>query len=130
MTGQPGQKQSLLDLGIFAKDYLTTDYKPVFLRKDGPLLVFQLNQRGTDNKSNEVVWVDPKTSITVKRQSVSGKKIMTKEMRYLYPQQVRPGIFVPTRIEIYNQFGKLGAVQDVSDIKANLGVDEGLFDVS
>jgi outer membrane lipoprotein-sorting protein len=130
VANQPGQKQSLMDLGIFARDYLTTDYAPVFLRKEGNLDVFQLNQRNTDNRSHEIVWVNPKTSITERRVSYNGDGKLTKELRYVKPQQIRPGIFVPTQIEIYNQFGKLGVVQDVQDIKVNLGVDEAQFDVS
>lgn len=127
VADQPGQKQSLMDLGIFAKDYLTTDYKPVFLRKDGGLLVYKLVQRNTDNKSHEVVWVNPKTFITERRQSINGDNKLQKELRYKNARAVRPGIWVPMRIEVYNQFGKLGAVQNVEDAKVNLGVDESQF---
>ena len=130
VSTQPGQKQSLLDIGIFAKDYLTTDYEPIFLRKEKTLLVYKLKQRNSTNGSNEIIWVDPLTSIIVKRMSYNGDGKLTKELRFVKPQMVRKGIYVPTRIEIYNQFGKLGAVQDVSEIKVNLGVDESLFDVS
>jgi outer membrane lipoprotein-sorting protein len=126
----PGQKQSLMDLGIFATDYLNTDFKPVFQRQEGGLLVYKLVQRNTENKSHEMVWVNPKTSITERRQTFNGDSVLQKELRYKNPRQIRPGIWVPTRIEIYNQFGKLGAVQDIEDIKVNLGVDEEKFNVS
>ena len=39
--GQPGQKQTLMDLGIFAKDYLTTDYLPTFVKTDGKIAGIQ-----------------------------------------------------------------------------------------
>ena len=130
VANQPGQKQSLLDLGIFAKDYLATDWKPTFLREENGLDVFQLSLRAVGNNSKEIVWVNPKTMITERRMSYNGDPKLIKELRYLKPMQIRPGIWVPTRIEIYNQFGKLGAVQDILNIKVNLGVDESLFDAS
>ena len=127
VADQPGQKQSLMDLGIFARDYLTTDYKPVFLRKDGGLMIYKLVQRNTDNKSHEVVWVNPKTFITERRQSFNGDNKLQKEIRYKNARVIRPGIWVPLRIEVYNQFGKLGAVQSVEDVKVNLGVSDSQF---
>ena len=130
VSDQPGQKQSLLDLGIFARDYLQTDYEPQFVRREGGLIVYKLVQRGTTNHSHEIVWLNPKTALIERRQSFSGDNVLKKELRYKLPQQVRPGIWIPTRIEIYNQFGKLGAVQTVEGIKVNLGVDESKFDVS
>lgn len=130
VASKPGQKQTLMDLGIFARDYLTTDYKPNLVRKEGNLLVFKLTQRNTENKSHEVVWVNPKNSVIEKRQSVNGDNILQKEMRFVNPQQIRPGIWVPTRIEIYNQFGKLGAAQAIENIKVNLGVNEDAFKIS
>lgn len=130
VSTQPGQKQSMMDLGVFSTDYLTTDYKPTLLRKEGNLVVFDLTQRNTDNRSHEIVWVNPKTSITERRMSYNGDGILKKEMRYRKPVEVKPGIWVPTRIEIFNQFGKLAAVQDVEDLKVNAGVDESKFDVS
>lgn len=127
VAGKPGQKQSLLDLGLFARDYLTTDYRPVYLRKDSGLLVYKLVQRNTDNKSHEVVWVNPKTFITERRQSINGDGELQKELRYKNARAVRPGIWIPMRIEVYNQFGKLGAVQNLEDVKVNLGVSESQF---
>lgn len=128
ITGQPGQKQGLLQLGVFSKDFLDADYEAVYQKTDNGRLVFKLNQRGTDNKSHEVVWVNPKNHIIEKRQSFNGDNKLRMETRYLSPQQVRPGIFVPTRIEIYNQNGKLGAVQAFEGVKVNLGVSDALFE--
>jgi len=98
--GQPGQKQTLMDLGIFAKDYLTTDYEPTYQRTENGLLVYKLSQRNTTNTSHEIVWVNPKTSIIEKRQSFNGDNKFIKEIRFNNPTQPRPGIWIPTRIEI------------------------------
>lgn len=127
--GKAGQKQSLMDIGIFSKDWLLTDYKPVFLRREGGLLVYKLEQRDNDNHSHEIVWVNPKTAVTERRVSYGWTPTPTKEIRYKNPKEVRPGVFVPTRVEIYNQEGKLGGVQSVEDAKINLGVADSLFEL-
>jgi hypothetical protein len=128
LTGQPGQKQSLLQLGVFSKDFLALDYEPVFVKKEGKLEVFRLNQRNTDNKSYEMVWVNPTTHIIEKRLSYNGESKLRMETRYKEAREIRPGIFLPTRIEVYNQFGKLGGIQNLEEIKVNQGVDEKLFE--
>jgi outer membrane lipoprotein-sorting protein len=130
IAGQPGQKQTLMDLGIFAKDYLTTDYEAHYLRTEGDLQVYKLSQRNTTNTSHEIVWVNPKTSIIEKRQSYNGDNKFIKEIRFTNPAQPRPGIYVPTRIEIYNTEGKMGAAQSIEEIKVNLGVDASQFETS
>ena len=126
----PGQKQTLMDLGVFSKDYLASAYSPTYLRTEGSLQVYKLTQRNTDSRSHEVVWVNPKTSLIERRLSLNAENKIRKEMRFKNPLQVRPGIWVPRRIEVYNQFGKLGAVQTLEDIKVNLGVDDNQFHIS
>jgi hypothetical protein len=125
--GNPGQKQSLMDVGVFSKDWLATDYQPVFQKREGALWVYKLVQRNTDNKSYELVWVTSKTFITEKRQSHNTEGELQKEIRYLKPRELRPGIFLPSRVEIYNQFGKLGAVQTVEEARVNTGIAESVF---
>ncbi len=126
----PGQKQTLMDLGIFATDYLASAYSASYLRSERNLQVYKLSQRNTDSRSYEVVWVDPKTSLITRRVSFDAENEIRKELRFKNPLQVRPGIWVPRRIEVYNQFGKLGAVQALEDVKVNLGVGESLFRIS
>ena len=127
VQNNPGQKQSLMDVGIFAKDWLTTDYQAIFQRREGALLVFKLIQRNTNNKSHELVWLNPKTFITEKRLSYNSENELQKEIRYVKARELKPGIFLPSRVEIYNQFGKLGAVQTVEAARINVGVPESLF---
>jgi outer membrane lipoprotein-sorting protein len=129
IAGEPGQKQSLIDLGIVATDYLKTDYSGTFLRTESGLHVFKLNQRNTDNRSHEIVWVNPKTHLIEKRLSYNGDNKLMKELRYSQAREIRPGIWIPGRIEIYNQYGKFGVAQSVDDVKVNLGVDENLFKI-
>lgn len=130
VAGQPGQKQTLMDVGLFAKDYLTTDYLATFVRMDGDKPVYKLSQRNSDNNSHEIVTVNPKTSIIERRLSYNGEKKLIKEMRFKNPVQARPGVWVPTRLEIYNAEGKFGVAQSLDNIKVNLGVDSNLFKIS
>lgn len=127
---EPGQKQSMLHFGIFTKDFLETDYSAAYIRTDRGLQVYKLSQRNTDNKSHEVVWVNPKTAIIERRQAFNGDNILRNETRYKNPVEIRPGIWIPTRIEVYNQFGKLSATQAVENIKVNLGVGDDTFSLS
>lgn len=130
VAGKPGQKQSLLDLGLFAKDWLATDWRAVFVRKDGPLLVFKLEQRGSTNQSHEIVWVNPQTSITERRQTFNGDNKRQKELRYKNAKSFGPGVWVPTRVEVYNQFGTLAAAQRLENITVNAGVPDSRFATS
>jgi hypothetical protein len=126
IRGQAGKKQSLMDIGIFAKDWLSTDYEPIFVKKEGIYLVYTLKQRFSTNRSTETIWLNPTNSIIERRQSIGWEKELIKEIRYKNPQLVN-GVWVPTRVEIYNQFGKLGAVQTVERVAVNTNLPSSLF---
>jgi outer membrane lipoprotein-sorting protein len=130
VAGQPGQKQGLLQFGIYAPDYLTLDYEPHFIRAENNLQLIRLTQRRSTNKSYELVWVNPKTHIIERRQSWNGDNVLTMELRYKDVKEARPGIFVPNRIEIYNPEGKLGAAQAVENLTVNTGLADALFATS
>lgn len=130
VKGQPGQKQSLLDVGIFARDWLITDWEPQFLGRKNGLDQYNLNQRDSNNKSHEIVSVNPKTYVIEIRKSYNGENVLQKEIRFLKPVQAQPGVWVPTRIEIWNQYGKLAAVQTLQGTKVNGGVSDDLFQIS
>ncbi len=126
--GKPGQKQTLMDIGVFARDYITTDYKPVYQRTEGKLYVFKMIQRNTSNTSHEIIWVNPETHLLERRLSYNGDNILQKELRYKLARIIRPGIWLPTQIEVYNKEGKLAVAQTVDNPKVNLGVDDSLFE--
>lgn len=127
--GKAGNKQTLMDFGILAGDYISSDYNPIYVRTEGKLHVFKMMQRNTSNTSHELCWINPDTSIIEKRVSYNGDNILQKTMLYKNPQMIRPGIWVPTRIELYNKDGKMAVAQSMDNIKVNLGVDEELFNV-
>ena len=127
VAGQPGQKQGLLQFGIYAPDYLTLDYDPHFVGIEKGLHKIRLTQRRSNNKSFELLWVNPKTHIIERRQSWNGDNVLTMELRYKNAKEVQPGIFVPFRIEVYNPEGKLGAAQVVENLTLNTGLADTLF---
>ena len=126
VTGKPGEKQGLMDLGIFSKDWLA-DYEPSFVKKDGANLVFKLAQRNSDSDSYEIVTVDPKTHITVKRLSYGGDGKLRKDLRYVKPKAIAPGIWVPTRVELFAPSGKKAGAQVLESVAVNKGVAESRF---
>ena len=126
VTGKPGEKQGLMDLGVFSRDWLA-DYSPSFVKKDGANVVFKLTQRNSTSDSYEVVTVDPKTHITVKRLSYGGDGKLRKELRYQTPRSVGPGIWVPTRVELFAPSGKKAGAQVIESLVVNKGVEESRF---
>jgi outer membrane lipoprotein-sorting protein len=130
VKGQPGQKQSLLDLGIFATDWLTTDWEPHYLGSKSGLDQYKLTQRDTDNRSHEIVLVNPKTFIIENRKSYNGDNVFQKEIRFRNSTQIKPGIWVPSRIEIWNQHGKMAAVQTLQGTRVNAGLRDDIFEIS
>lgn len=128
VNNKPGKKQSLMDLGVFSKDWLE-DYVPSFVKKEGTLSVFKLAQKDSESKSYEVVWVDPKTHITTKRLSYGFDGKLRKELRYLQPKQVAPGIFFPARVELYNAQGQKAGAQTVDKLIVNKGVSDERFQI-
>ncbi len=130
VKGQPGQKQSLLDLGIFAHDWLTTDWEPHFLGRRNGLDQYKLTQRDTDNHSYDLISVNPKNYIIENLKTYNGDKILQKEIRFKNPVLIQPGIWVPSRVEVLNQYGKVGAVQTLEGTKVNAGISDDLFQIS
>jgi outer membrane lipoprotein-sorting protein len=126
VTGKPGEKQGLMDLGIFSKDWVA-DYNANFVKKEGANVVFKLTQRNSDSDSYEIVTVDPKTHITVKRLSYGGDGRLRKDLRYVKPQAIAPGIWVPTRVELFAPSGKKAGAQVLVSVAVNKGVAESRF---
>jgi hypothetical protein len=126
ITGAPGKKDTLLDEGLVPPEQLT-DYNATFLRKDGGFLVYSLEPKQPGETMREVIWIDPKTHITVKRQYFNRNGSLGKWFLYKNPIQVRPGIYVPTRVEVYNAENKLAGVTAYQNIRVNQPVDESIF---
>ena len=127
-TGAPGKRQSLLDFGLVPPELLT-DYNATFLRREAGLLCFQLQPKQRGETEKDLVWIDPKTHITTQRYNYNRDGKLTKILRYVNPVQVAPGIWVPTRVELYNTRSQLAGATVYQNVRVNQPVSETLFKI-
>lgn len=127
-TGAPGKRQTLLDFGFVPPELLADD-NAVFLRRESGLLVFQLQPKQAGETEKDIVWIDPKTHITTQRYNYGRDGKLTKILRYVDPVQAAPGVYVPTRVELYNPENKLAGATVYQNIKVNQPVSESLFKI-
>ncbi len=125
-TGAPGKRQSLLDFGLVPPELLT-DYNATFLRREAGLLCYQLQPKQRGETEKDLVWIDPKTHITTQRYNYDRDGRLVKILRYVNPLQVAPGLYVPTRVELYNPQSKLAGATVYQNIRVNQPVSESLF---
>lgn len=125
-TGAPGKRQSLLDFGLVPPELLT-DYNATFLRRESGLLCFQIQPKQRGETQKDLVWIDPRTHITTQRYNYDRGGKLVKIFRYLNPVQVAPGIYVPTRVELYNTQNKLAGATVYENIRVNQPVSASLF---
>jgi len=126
-TGAPGKKQSLLDVGLVPPELFSL-YNARYIKRDGANLVFQIQPKQVGETYKDIVWIDPVTHITTKRQHFNRDGRLIAWYQYLNPISPRPHMYVPTRVEVYNPENHLAAVTAYSNIKINLPVDNTIFD--
>lgn len=130
ITGRPGEKQGMLDSGIltpaFLEDHLASRFVGHQKLEGRTVPVFELWYTDEDDSRHHFVWIDPAKKIILRR-DVHHRKGGLK-MRFLYkePKQVA-GVWVPTRVEVYNHENRLGAVTRYTNVKVNTGLSESLF---
>ena len=127
----PGKRKTLLDVGLLSEGYL--DYtqaefhgsRPV----DGiPCAVFKISYRNKAlDTSYRMVWIDPKTKITVKREEYSQEGKLNATFLYKKPVQTASGVWFPTIIEAYNNQGGKAGVTAYGNFRVNVGLGDELF---
>ncbi|MGI4789708.1 MAG: outer membrane lipoprotein-sorting protein [Janthinobacterium lividum] len=127
-TGAPGKRQTLMDFGMIPPELLI-DYNATFLRHESGLLCFQIQPKQVGETQKDIVWIDPKTHITVQRYNYGRDGKLTKILRYLVPLQILPGIYAPTRVELYNPQNKLAGATIYQNIRVNQPVSDSLFKI-
>jgi len=127
-TGAPGKRQTLLDFGLVPPELLT-DYNATFLRRESGLLCFQLQPKQAGETEKDLVWIDPKTHITTQRYNYDRDGKLVKWFLYKNPVLVAPGIYVPTRVELYNTSNKLAGATIYQNVRVNQPVSESLFKI-
>ncbi len=128
---EPGKRKTLLDVGMISPGYLA--YTEAEFKRtqvvDGVLCaVFRISYQDKSlDTSHRMVWIDPKTHITVKRDEYSQQGKLNATFLYKKPMEVSPGFWFPARIEAYNNEGKKAGVTGYSGIKVNQGLAESVF---
>lgn len=132
LKSTPSQKRSLLDLGLLTPSTLECA-RSRFLKSDRidetPTAVFEITFKG-DDSARYVAWVDPKTHVVLKREWYGGDQKLRATFYYKNLQEVKPGIWMPTRIEVRNAEGAIAGITEYRDLRVNEGMDDSLFDVS
>lgn len=130
ITNAPGKRQSLMDFGILTPGFMQL-VNAKFLRHDHEggvrYPVFELTWNNSDDTSKHLVWMDNKTRTVVKRQWYNQQGKLMAVFYYKNPVEVAPGIWVPTRVEVYNAEGKLGGVTTYVNVFVNEGLSDSLF---
>jgi len=128
VTGAPGKKQSLLDFGLVPPELLS-EYDATYLGTQSGLVEYQLLPKIKSEPLKNIVWIDPKTKITVQRYNYDRDGKLSKWFLYKDPVRVAPGIYIPTRVELYNPQNKLAGTTIYQNIKVNEPLGDSLFDI-
>jgi len=130
ISNAPGKRQSLMDFGILTPSFMKL-VNAKFLRYDQEggvrYPVFELTWANSDDTSKHIVWMDGKTRTVVKRQWYNQQGKLMATFYYKNPLEAAPGIWVPTRVEVYNAEGKLGGVTTYVNLHVNEGLPDSLF---
>jgi len=127
----PGKRKSLMDVGLISDFYLSY-VNAKFLREgtvDGvPVAVFDMTYKDRDeDTSHHIIYVDPKTRVVLKRESYSQEGKLQAIYYYRDLQEVRPGIWFPTRIEAQNTDRVVAGVTAYQNIRVNVGLADSIF---
>ena len=127
----PGKRKTLLDAGLLSEGYLAYT-ESQFLRfqpfQGVTCAVFRISYRNKqEDTSHRIVWIDPKTKITLKREEYNQEGKLNAVYYYRDPQEVAPGIWFPTRIEVYNNENQKAGETVYKNIKVNQGLSDSIF---
>jgi len=126
------KRHSLLDIGVFSRSSLNSATGK-FVREDAVdgvnAVVFEVTYSGDPNTKN-LVWLRADNHAVVKREWVDSNGKLKATFLYQDLKEVKPGIWLPSKVEIRNGDGVVAGLLSSSDIKINLGLKDSLFDTS
>ncbi len=127
VAGQPGKKQSTLDLG-FATDALWTDYNVKVTSQSKGVMQLQLTPKVVKDKRKQVVWIETSTLKVLKREVYGGKGPL--KLRQVFSDHKKFGSMpIATVVKVYTPDGSLAGTVSYKDFKANTGVQNAQFTV-
>jgi len=131
VTNAPGKRQTSLDFG-FITPALARLLEAKWLRderENGVLLkVFELTWGYTQDTARHIVWIDPERRYMVRREWYSFG-VYRARFEYKDPVQAASGIWIPSKVEVYNVDQRFGGRTVNSNIRVNQGLDDELFRV-
>lgn len=128
----PGKRKTLLDVGLISDDYLS--YTNAQFQGARPFngvecAVFRITYRSNlGDSSHRIVWIDPRTRVTLRREEYSQEGKLVSIWYYHNPTEVAHGIYLPSEVEVDDATGKLAGETAYRDIKVNQGVSNKLFE--
>lgn len=127
----PGKRKTLLDVGLISAGYLAyTEAQFQGMRPvEGVMCaLFRISYRNKNlDTSHRLVWIDPKTKVTLKREEYSQEGKLNATFLYKEPQEVKPGVWFPSRIEVFNNEGQKAGATAYRNVKINQGLEDSLF---
>jgi outer membrane lipoprotein-sorting protein len=131
LEAHPGKRQSLLEYaGLVSPGTLQfMNGKQVRDEKigDRDTVLYELHFQGDEKNSFYRIWIDKQTFVTVKREWCDSAGKLRATFLYADAQEIAPGIWLPTRVEVKNAEGISAAVLSLSDIKPNQGLSDTPF---
>ncbi|HZO87285.1 MAG TPA: outer membrane lipoprotein-sorting protein [Chthonomonadaceae bacterium] len=127
----PGKRKTLLDVGMLSHGYLA--YTHAEFRGTRPVdgvecAVFRVSYRDKNlDTSHRIIWVDPRTKVVLKREEYSQEGKLNAIFYYRAPHEVAPGVWFPSRIEVFNNENQRAGETVYRDVHVNTGLEDKLF---
>jgi outer membrane lipoprotein-sorting protein len=133
LGASPGKRKTLLDVGLISSgylDYTQAQYLGTRPFNGTPCAVFRIQYRDQKlDTSHRIVWIDPKTKVTLKREEYSQEGKLNATFLYKDPQEIAPGVWFPSHIEVDNNEGQRAGETAYRDVKVNQGLDDAVFKI-
>jgi outer membrane lipoprotein-sorting protein len=126
----PGKRQTALDFGMLSTPLFDEFFTAKYIRKDRKTghIVFDVTYvPALKDGSRHRIWVDPVKKFTSKREwySQMGGHLMA---TFVYENEENfDGIWMPTRMSVFNADSKLAGVTDYEELKVNSGIEDSFF---
>jgi outer membrane lipoprotein-sorting protein len=132
VRNSPGKQQTPMDFGFFTPSVVRL-FDVKFLREErenGVLyLVYELQWNYGDDDARHIVWMDPEKRYSARRVWYSRTGRYRARFEYKDPVQAAPGIWIPSKVEVYNADQRFGGRTVNTNIRVNQGLDDQLFSV-
>lgn len=129
-TDEPNQLQGDLEVGLITeqlwRDYVVTGADIVKAADASQYKLTFARSNARDKK--RVCWVEPKTIKLLKLEKYEPDGSL--KARYIYSKHKHVGgVWVPTRIDVYNEDNKLAGSTEYVNIKVNTGIADSVFKI-